>query len=160
MCVAAYFYCKDSTTKKEWCVDKQLFDEESKSCKEYNVTFCGERPVNDKSNSGNKMSDPCRSKPNGVYANLETRCADFFQCAQGTKTKTGECPQSLKFNSLTLRCDWSSNVPPPCGTRGLHIANNNGNGSGFASHAASPLVAKSQTLAILLLNMAALSLFV
>ena len=41
---------------------------------------------NDKSKSGNKLSNPCRSKPNGVYANLETGCADLFQFAHGTKT--------------------------------------------------------------------------
>jgi hypothetical protein len=32
------------------------------------------------------------------------------------KVKSGECPQGLKFNSNTLRCDIPQHVPVPCGT--------------------------------------------
>lgn len=55
----SYFYCKDADTKKQLCPDRQLFDEETKGCKEFKDVYCGERPVNDKG------KDPCRSKPNG-----------------------------------------------------------------------------------------------
>jgi hypothetical protein len=56
---SAYFYCKDNEAKKESCPDRQLFDDESKSCKEFKNVYCGDRPVNDKG------KDQCRSRPNG-----------------------------------------------------------------------------------------------
>jgi hypothetical protein len=31
--------------------------------------------------------------------------------------KKGDCPQGLKFNSQTLRCDWPSNILAPCGSK-------------------------------------------
>lgn len=108
---AGYFYCKSSLTKKTTCNDRQLFDEETKSCKEFNKVYCGDRPVNDKS------GDVCRSKPNGVYPNLENGCSDFYQCNNGAKTKTGECQKGLKFNLMTLRCDYPQNVRVPCGSK-------------------------------------------
>ena len=52
-----------------------------------------------------------------VYPNLETGCSEFYQCTNQKKVKSGECPQGLKFNLLTLRCDWANNVPIPCGTK-------------------------------------------
>ena len=97
--------------KRENCPDNQLFDEETKFCKDYKNAFCGDRPVNDKG------KDPCRSKPNGVYPNFENGCVDFYQCTSQMKVKSGECPQGLKFNVNTLRCDFPNNVPVPCGTK-------------------------------------------
>lgn len=107
----SYFYCKDAEAKKALCNDRQLFDEETKSCKEFKTVYCGDRPVNDKG------KDQCRSRPNGVYPNIENGCSEFYQCQSQKKVKSGECPQGLKFNMLTLRCDWPSNVPVPCGTK-------------------------------------------
>ena len=106
-----YFYCKDNEVKKEQCPEKKLFDEESKSCKEFKDVYCGDRPVNEKDR------DQCRSRPNGVYPNIENGCADFYQCANSRKIKSGDCPNGLKFNMMTLRCDRASNVPAPCGTK-------------------------------------------
>lgn len=48
---------------------------------------------------------------------MENGCSEFYQCTSQKKVKSGECPQGLKFNLLTLRCDWPSNVPVPCGTK-------------------------------------------
>jgi hypothetical protein len=109
-CLKGYFYCKDNEIKRETCPDNQLFDEDTKYCKDYKTTFCGDRPVNDKG------KDPCRSKPNGVYPNIENGCSDFYQCTNQMKVKSGECPQGLKFNSNTLRCDIPQHVPVPCGS--------------------------------------------
>lgn len=106
-----YFYCKDAEAKKALCNDRQLFDEETKSCKEFKAVYCGDRPVNDKG------KDQCRSRPNGVYPNIENGCSEFYQCQSQKKIKSGDCPQGLKFNMLTLRCDWPGNVPVPCGTK-------------------------------------------
>lgn len=64
-----------------------------------------------------KGKDQCRSRSNGVYPNLENGCSDFYQCNNQKKVKTGECPQNLRFNILTLRCDRPANVPVPCGTK-------------------------------------------
>lgn len=107
----SYFYCKDSVVNKQLCPDRQLFDDETKGCKEFKDVYCGDRPVNDKG------QDQCRLRPNGVYPNLENGCSDFYQCSNQKKTKSGECPQGLKFNLLTLRCDWPGNVPVPCGSK-------------------------------------------
>ena len=57
-----------------------------------------------------------------VYPNLENGCSDFYQCSNQKKTKSGECPQGLKFNLLTLRCDWPTNVPVPCGSKRANSA--------------------------------------
>lgn len=107
----SYYYCKDNEVKKEQCPEKKLFDDESKSCKEFKVVYCGDRPVNDKD------KDQCKSRPNGVYPNIENGCSDFYQCANSKKVKSGDCPSGLKFNMLTLRCDRPSNIPAPCGTK-------------------------------------------
>jgi hypothetical protein len=88
-----------------------LFDEETKSCREYKSVYCGDRPVNDKD------IDQCKSRPNGVYPNLENGCVEFYQCSNQKKVKSGECPNGLRFNLLTLRCDHPANVPAPCGLR-------------------------------------------
>ena len=111
MLLIDYFYCKDNEIKRETCLDKQLFDEETKTCKDFKNVYCGERPVNDKG------KDQCKSRPNGVYPNLENGCSEFYQCNNQRKVKSGECPTGLKFNLLTLRCDWPNNVPVPCGTK-------------------------------------------
>ena len=61
-----YFYCKDSVVYKQLCPDRQLFEDESKGCKEFKDVYCGERPVNDKG------QDQCRLRPNGgTYINYE-----------------------------------------------------------------------------------------
>lgn len=69
-----------------------------------------------------KNKDQCKSKPNGIYPNLENGCSDFFQCNNGFKVKSGECPQGLRFNSFTLRCDFPNNVPAPCGNNRLTMS--------------------------------------
>ena len=106
-----YFYCKENEIKREACVERQLFDDDTKTCKDFKNVYCGDRPVNDKGR------DQCKSRPNGVYPNLENGCTEFYQCSNQRKVKSGECPSGLKFNLLTLRCDWPINVPVPCGTR-------------------------------------------
>jgi hypothetical protein len=106
-----YYYCKNSITYHEVCPERQLFNVESKLCKEYQDVYCGDRPVNDKG------KDQCQLKQNGVYPNLETGCTEYFQCHNQRKTKSGVCQHNMKFNALTLRCDYPINVPIPCGSK-------------------------------------------
>ncbi len=111
-----YFYCKDNELRKDACYENQLFDEETKKCSDFRQVFCNDRPVNDKG------KDPCKFKPNGVYPNIEGGCVEFFQCSSNRKVKSGECPMGLKFNVLTLRCDWPNNVATPCGSKSSKAA--------------------------------------
>jgi hypothetical protein len=103
-------------SRKETCPERQLFDEELKMCRDHKTVHCGERSMADKN------KDQCKSKPNGVYPNLENGCSDFYQCSNGMKIKSGDCPQGLRFNSFTLRCDFPNNVPAPCGNNKLVLS--------------------------------------
>ena len=40
----------------------------------------------------------------------------FYQCVKSIKVREATCPNSLKFNSATSRCDNPANIPAPCGT--------------------------------------------
>lgn len=106
-------------TRKETCPERQLFDEETKICRDHKTVHCGDRSMADKN------KDQCKSKPNGVYPNLENGCSDFYQCTNGIKVKSGDCPQGLRFNQYSLRCDFPNNVPMPCGNNKLAVSSAN-----------------------------------
>lgn len=56
------------------------------------------------------------SKRDGIYPDLERSCRVFFQCVNQQKTREATCPNQLKFNSLSGRCDQPANILAPCGT--------------------------------------------
>ena len=49
---------------------------------------------------------------------MERNCKVFYQCLNQQKVREANCPNQLKFNSLTGRCDSPNNIIAPCGTYG------------------------------------------
>ncbi len=47
---------------------------------------------------------------------MERNCKVFYQCLNQQKVREANCPNQLKFNSLTGRCDNPNNIISPCGT--------------------------------------------
>ncbi|KAI3385679.1 hypothetical protein SNEBB_000458 [Seison nebaliae] len=113
-----YFVCVNRRLGKFSCPRNELFDEETRKCTKENDVECGERPVLE---IGKNL---CDGRPNGVYPNVDDGCTEFYQCINQKKTKSGQCPNGLKFNVLTMRCDWIKNVPQPCGQLSMNSANN------------------------------------
>ncbi|RNA39359.1 vegetative incompatibility WD repeat [Brachionus plicatilis] len=104
-----YFNCNDNK-----CPDKKLFDEKSKTCKEFKDVICGNRSL---SNEEKDEKDLCSSRLNGSYPNIENSCAEFFMCENSKTVKKSNCPNGLKFNVISIKCDYEKNIPPPCGTK-------------------------------------------
>jgi hypothetical protein len=102
--------CNNGKESKMSCPDKQLFNTDTTQCEDFQQVFCGTRPVN--------MADrnQCASKRDGIYPDLERSCRVFYQCINQQKVREANCPNSLRFNSITGRCDISSNILAPCGT--------------------------------------------
>ncbi|RNA19703.1 O-acetyltransferase oatA [Brachionus plicatilis] len=86
----------------------------SKTCKEYKDVFCGNRSF---SNEEKYEKDFCSSRPNGSYPNFENGCGEYFKCENSKTVKKSQCPNGLKFNMISIRCDHESNILPPCGTK-------------------------------------------
>ena len=103
----AYFYCKDNESRKETCPDRQLFEEESKSCKEYKDVYCGDRSVNDKD------KDQCRTKPNGglnilIFYKYRKLAFSFTEVYQNCAVNSSEIVHSIDLNDLFHKFDTSS----------------------------------------------------
>lgn len=73
------------------------------------------------------------SKRDGIYPDIERACRIFYQCVSQQKVREATCPSSLKFNSLTGRCDTSANIMAPCGTYNVALGTS-GNSNNSASH--------------------------
>ncbi|CAF0884081.1 unnamed protein product [Didymodactylos carnosus] len=108
---ASYFYCKEGISVKSRCPEKNLFDDDLKTCNDYRKVFCGDRPENE------KYKDPCNGQPNGKYTEIDTGCISWYTCIDQGKAKSDDCPGGSRFNTLTLRCDHPRNIPKPCGLR-------------------------------------------
>ncbi|RNA17804.1 hypothetical protein BpHYR1_016202 [Brachionus plicatilis] len=117
-----YFNCKGDVVKKMQCPDKKLFDEKSNTCKEFKDVICGNRSLS------NSKKDLCSSRPNGSYPTFENGCAEFFKCENSKTVIKSDCPNGLKFNMISFKCDNASNIPPPCGTK---ITSDKENGTDF-----------------------------
>jgi len=115
----SYYYCKDNANKKAVCIVNQFFDEEKKMCRNAKDVDCGERPISGSS------SNRCKSRTNGIYPNFANGCTEFYHCNNHEEVKKGDCPNGLKFNSQTLRCDWPQNIMAPCGTKQNPYASEN-----------------------------------
>jgi hypothetical protein len=50
----AYYTCREDVITRVRCLDRQLFDEDTRLCNDYRKVFCGNRPTNDRGN------DPCK----------------------------------------------------------------------------------------------------
>jgi len=111
----SYYTCKEDVITRIHCLDRQLFDEDTRLCNDYRKVFCGNRPTNERG------IDPCIGQQNGWYADIENQCRVYYFCTEQRKAKMGECPVGSKWNSQRLRCDDPRNIPAPCGLR-----NNNG----------------------------------
>ena len=47
---------------------------------------------------------------------MERNCRVFFQCINQQKIREATCPNNLKFNGVTGRCDNPNNIIAPCGS--------------------------------------------
>ncbi|RNA06527.1 hypothetical protein BpHYR1_039426 [Brachionus plicatilis] len=94
-----------------YCTDKKLFDEKSKTCKEFKDVSCGHRPFSI------EKKDLCSSRTDGSYPNIEKDCVEFFKCENSKTVKKSYCHKGFKFNMISLQCDHESNTPAPCGTK-------------------------------------------
>ncbi|RNA16467.1 hypothetical protein BpHYR1_018123 [Brachionus plicatilis] len=59
----------------------------------------------------------CSSRQDGYYPNIKNDCVDFFKCENLKTVKRSKCSNGLKFNMITLKCDHTSNIQAPCGTK-------------------------------------------
>ncbi|KAI3384214.1 hypothetical protein SNEBB_008285 [Seison nebaliae] len=83
------------------CPGIELFDEGTRKCTKENDVECGERPV---LVLGKTVGD---GRP--VVQMEDDGCTEFYQCINQKKMNSGQCPNGLKFNVLTIRCDWIKN---------------------------------------------------
>ncbi|RNA34556.1 vegetative incompatibility WD repeat [Brachionus plicatilis] len=70
-----YFYCKDNKLTKKQCIDNKLFDEKSKTCKEYKDVFCGNRPFSNDKKVEKDEKNLCSSRQDGYYPNIKNDCS-------------------------------------------------------------------------------------
>jgi hypothetical protein len=55
------------------------------------------------------------TKSDGIYPDFEQGCSVFFHCLNKEKIREAKCPDSLKFNQISSRCDNPKDIMPPCG---------------------------------------------
>lgn len=107
---ADYYMCNNGKESKMSCVDKQLFNADTNQCEEFQQVFCGSRAINQ------AERNLCASKRDGIYPDLERACKVFYQCLNQQKSREASCPPTLKFNSVSSRCDNPVKIVAPCGT--------------------------------------------
>ncbi|CAL1548496.1 unnamed protein product [Lymnaea stagnalis] len=63
------------------------------------------------------LSAECLNKKNGNYPDVSTGCTSFYSCFQGQFNGRFYCDANLVFHQRLNACDWTSNVPAPCGSK-------------------------------------------
>lgn len=107
----SYFKCNNGKETKMMCSEKQYFNSENSQCDDWQLVGCGTRPA-----SLNADKFQCSGKRDGIYPDNERGCRVFYQCVNQIKTREAVCPNNLKFNSVSAKCDNPSNILAPCGT--------------------------------------------
>jgi hypothetical protein len=105
--------CNNGKESKMNCGEKQLFNSETTQCEDFQLVFCGNRPVNQAD------KNQCTGKRDGIYPDLERSCRVFYQCINQNKIREATCPNNLRFNSINGKCDSPINIIAPCGTYGM-----------------------------------------
>lgn len=107
---ASYIMCNNGKETKMVCPEKQLFNTETTQCEDFQQVFCGARAVN------LAEKNQCQYKRDGIYPDMERNCRVFYQCINQQKIREATCPNNLKFNGITGRCDNPNNIIAPCGS--------------------------------------------